>query len=179
VLELGAGNGAAAGRLASLEPSIPSIVCIDFSPSALRSFPRRLSADGRISKVASDARKLPFHEGAFDFVLARHILTHVAPGVEVELLSEARRVMRDGAGIYIEVFAPGDVRNRTGGNCEERESRDGGLVWRFYDASSLMDAVESAGLEVDTSKVVSRSVTFDAVRYPRESIVCLAHRTSG
>ena len=95
-LELGAGCGAAAAELArSVWPD--GIACVDVSATALRSFPKRLAADPRILRLVADARKLPFRDLSFDFVMARHILTH-ALGRDDELSGPARQSAEDRVG---------------------------------------------------------------------------------
>lgn len=63
---------------------------------ALTYFSRRVETD-----VLGDATRLPFRAGAFDYVVARHVLEHVAD--PIRMLRNISRVMRPGGRAVITV----------------------------------------------------------------------------
>ncbi|MEU5053699.1 class I SAM-dependent methyltransferase [Streptomyces sp. NPDC021096] len=65
---------------------------LDTSPEAIRQ-----TAVGRVTALHASANNLPFTDGAFDIVTARHMLYHVPDPAQA--LREARRVLRPG-GVY-------------------------------------------------------------------------------
>ena len=105
ILDLGAGSGAVASRLAARLRNAGFAVRI-----AALDIQWRHLAVGRVtgaapsaSPVAGDALRLPFRDEAFDFVVSTLFWHHFSPGENRDVLAEARRVARLG-------FAMLDVR---------------------------------------------------------------------
>jgi SAM-dependent methyltransferase len=86
LLEIGAGTGAVTRRLRSALPAL-AITALDHDPVLLAHVS---GAD----TVVADAQSLPLPDAAFDAVLLRYVLQHVASPSRV--LSEAVRVLRPG-----------------------------------------------------------------------------------
>ncbi|MFH0815325.1 MAG: class I SAM-dependent methyltransferase [Methanobacteriota archaeon] len=177
VIEMGAGNGNAAGKLANAMPAGSRLVCFDVSKKALMQFSQRLRNDGRVFSAVADARATPFREGSFNSVLVRHVLTHAIPGDESRILSEVRRLLSKNGRALVEVFTPEDMRHGKGRDLAPGVFlHGGGLVWRFFSEGDIREAVAKAGLEILELDVVSRHVTFRGKRYLRESIVAIVSR---
>lgn len=89
LLDIGCGTGSFLRRLSGSGHSGP-LTGLDSSPAAARA-----CAEIRgVRAVTGDAVRLPFRDGEFDAVTARHMLYHV-PDV-TQALAEARRVLRTG-----------------------------------------------------------------------------------
>lgn len=95
LLEIGCGEGA---NLHHLRTAGAVRFGIDYS-SARTAFARRATG---AHTVTADATRLPFSDGAFDVVLIRDVLHHIANADGV--LAEARRVLRRGG--RLTVFEP-------------------------------------------------------------------------
>jgi SAM-dependent methyltransferase len=81
VLDVGAGDGALAARLAARRPDL-SLHCVDVQVRPTSLFPIQLF----------DGAKLPFSDGAFDAVVLADVLHHTVE--PLRLLEEVRRVTR-------------------------------------------------------------------------------------
>ena len=179
-LELGAGNGAAAAELARGECWRGGIACVDVSATALRSFPKRLAADSRILRLAGDARRLPFRGGSFDFVNARHVLTHTIGRDDEAILGEAARVLVPGGKLSAEVFSVRDARGEKGADLGAGlKLREGGLVWRFYDERGLERILRKAGFAKIEICSVRRAASYRGSALTRESLAAVAEKSTG
>jgi ubiquinone/menaquinone biosynthesis C-methylase UbiE len=179
-LELGAGNGAAAAEMARGDGWHCGIACVDASTTALRSFPKRLVADSRIIRLAGDARRLPFRGGSFDFVNARHVLTHTIGRDDEAILREAVRVLVSGGMLSAEVFSVRDAREEKGSNFGAgAKLREGGLVWRFYDERGLERILRKAGFAKVEIFEVRRDVSYRGAALTRESLAAMAEKPTG
>lgn len=98
VLDIGFGTGSFLRRLGDGY----TLTGVDTSDAAIA------AADGFTARWA-DAQDLPFEDGSFDAVTARHMLYHVPDPVRA--ISEARRVLRSG-GIFAAVV---NIENATPG----------------------------------------------------------------
>lgn len=98
VLELGCGPGTLwAGRLHHVPPSC-RVVLSDISGGMVREAVGRLGEGSRFKFAVLDAQTIPYAAGAFDAVIANHMLYHV-PNVN-RTLSEIQRVLRPGGRLY-------------------------------------------------------------------------------
>ena len=55
--------------------------------------------DGKVRRVAADARHLPFRDGAFEVITSSHFFHHFNPEENAALLSESLRVARRGVAV--------------------------------------------------------------------------------
>ncbi len=103
LLEIGCGAG---GLWADNLDRIPAgweITLTDASPGMLAEAQRNLSIQRRFAFRLADAQKLPFEDGAFDAVIANHMLYHVPD--RPRAFSEIARVLRDGGTLYAATYA--------------------------------------------------------------------------
>ena len=73
VLDVGSGDGAAAGYLA---PYCRSLTCIDTSERMIDAAKKRLRRHGNVTARVADAHELPFQASTFDSVVVFHTLTY-------------------------------------------------------------------------------------------------------
>ncbi len=98
VLDIGCGTGAQSRTLAQW-PGVGEVVGVDQLEPFIK-HARTLAADiPNVSFRQSDARNLPFGDGAFDVVVLHTLLTHV-PGTEA-VLAEVRRVLKPGGQVAV------------------------------------------------------------------------------
>ena len=109
VLDVGCGNGAYLARLATrLDPDVPRFG-LDLSRGMLADLERGWdTACPRPRLIVGDAESLPAADGAFDVVLAMHMLYHV-PAIPLAL-REFRRVLRPGGTLLVATNGPDDKR---------------------------------------------------------------------
>jgi ubiquinone/menaquinone biosynthesis C-methylase UbiE len=94
VLEIGAGGGAMAERIADAFPDV-RLTVTDFDPAMVAAAEDRLERFGdRVRTVQSDATALEFGDGSFDSVLSFIMLHHVIEWEQA--LAEAVRVLKPG-----------------------------------------------------------------------------------
>jgi demethylmenaquinone methyltransferase/2-methoxy-6-polyprenyl-1,4-benzoquinol methylase len=95
VLDCGVGTGALSCALARVWPVPFKLDAIDLSPQMLERASRRLRDTGLEATLRqADVRELPYADGAFDLVMAAHMLEHlVDPSVA---LREMVRVLKPG-----------------------------------------------------------------------------------
>jgi ubiquinone/menaquinone biosynthesis C-methylase UbiE len=99
ILELGCGNAVLWKESAKRIPAEWTITLTDLSDGMLDSAWRNLVVNGRrfnFQKV--DAQAIPFDDGAFDAVIANHMLYHVSD--RFESLKEIKRVLKDGGKLF-------------------------------------------------------------------------------
>lgn len=96
VLEVGCGEGGNIVNALSSGPSRPRIIGLDLFEQKLR-FAVRAGVPG--SFICADASDLPFPDAAFDVVLCRDVLHHVADPARV--VAELRRVCRPDGNVWI------------------------------------------------------------------------------
>ena len=89
LVDVGCGTGSFLARLAR-NGHLGRLTGVDTSPAAVEAL---VGVDG-VEAVLGDATALPFADGEFDLVTARHMLYHV-PDLDAAL-REARRVLRTG-----------------------------------------------------------------------------------
>ena len=96
VLDLGSGDGAAAGYIA---PYCRSLVCVDSNPRMIEAARERLGRYGHVRAEVGDAHDLPFRASSFDAVLLFHTLTYAEKPPRV--LDECARVLRPGGRVVV------------------------------------------------------------------------------
>lgn len=89
VLDVGSGDGAAAGALA---PYCRSLTCVDTSARMIEAARERLHKLKHVAAQVADVHELPFADGSFDAVLMFHTLTYAENPAQA--LAECARVLR-------------------------------------------------------------------------------------
>ncbi len=99
VLDLGSGRGDLWWENQDRLPATWHLTLVDLSPGMLAAARRRLGdVEPHLIFCVADARFLPFTDGAFDAVIANHMLYHVPD--RPRALREIRRVLRPGGHLY-------------------------------------------------------------------------------
>ncbi len=97
VLEIGYGSGYGA---AYLSKSAPSIVAVDITPESISYWQDKEDKNNLIF-VQADGLRLPFKDGSFDVALSFQVIEHIASRNVLNYLSEIRRVIKPGGGVYL------------------------------------------------------------------------------
>ena len=154
-LDLGCGGGHVAYRLA---PHATQVTACDLSPEMLAAVRDTAAARGfgNIATELAAAERLPFADGAFDFVATRFSAHHW--GDLQRGLAEARRVARPGSvAIFIDAVAAAEALFDTHLQAIEL-LRDRSHV-RDYSIAEWTAAAARAGFEVET--VTRRRIRID------------------
>jgi ArsR family transcriptional regulator len=96
VLDVGAGDGAAASTLA---PYCRSLACVDTNTRAIEAAKDRLAKFPHARTHVADVHELPFEDAAFDTVLVFHTLTYAERPQRA--LEECARVLRPGGRLVV------------------------------------------------------------------------------
>lgn len=96
VLDVGAGDGAAASALA---PYCRSLTCIDINTRAIEAAKERLAKHPHARAEVADVHQLPYADASFDTVLVFHTLTYAERPRRA--LEECARVLRPGGRIVV------------------------------------------------------------------------------
>jgi SAM-dependent methyltransferase len=96
VLDVGSGDGAAAGALA---PYCRSLTCVDVSSRMIEAAQERLAKFPHVTAEVADVHELPFRAASFDAVLVFHTLTYAEHPTRA--LSECARVLRPGGRLVL------------------------------------------------------------------------------
>jgi ArsR family transcriptional regulator len=142
VLDVGAGDGAAAAVLA---PYCRSLTCVDVNARLVESATQRLVKFSHARARVADVHALPFAAAAFDSVLLFHTLTYAADPAKA--LRECARVLRPGGRLVVLCLDRHEQQEIT--------TRYGELHPGFS-PDALRELVTLAGLEVRTAHVASR-----------------------
>jgi SAM-dependent methyltransferase len=142
VLDVGSGDGAAAGSLA---PYCRSLTCIDTSARMIEAATERLGKFAQATALVADVHAMPFDEASFDSVLVFHTLTYAEhPG---RALGECARVLRPGGRLVLLCLDRHEQRDMT--------ARYGELHPGFSPAN-LRRLVAKAGLDVVSCDIACR-----------------------
>jgi ubiquinone/menaquinone biosynthesis C-methylase UbiE len=135
VLEIGCGSGKTAGAL--LHRSC-DVTAIDFSEKAVEMTRRIMMRYDTGDAVVADARHLPFHDNAFECVVARHVIGHVGIEGRRAVAREAARVLQPAGHLVVQVFSVDDMRNGNGRQVEGGTFlRGGGIVTHYFTIPEL------------------------------------------
>jgi ubiquinone/menaquinone biosynthesis C-methylase UbiE len=126
VLELGCGDGKSMAAAKELD-----VIGVDISREGLRLCAARLGGCGPL--LQADATCLPFTDGAFDAVLAFHILENLNDAEVRALALEVAHVLHPDGILWVRCFHPDDMRSPTQGGKEERS----GISYRYRDEGAL------------------------------------------
>jgi ubiquinone/menaquinone biosynthesis C-methylase UbiE len=147
VLELGCGDGKTLMALARQD--LGALIGLDSSRAGL-DICTAIDRKGVLTVphlVLGDATALPFEDGAFDAVMAHHVLDHMLADGRTKAVSEAVRVMRKGGRISFKGFSVKDMRAGKGEEVEENTyQRGNGLLYHYFSVDEVMELF--AGLEV-------------------------------
>jgi SAM-dependent methyltransferase len=144
VLDVGAGDGAAAAVLA---PYCRSLTCVDLNARLVETVTQRLAKFSHARARVADVHALPFEGAAFDSVLLFHTLTYAADPAKA--LRECARVLRPGGRLVVLCLDRHEQQEIT--------TRYGELHPGFA-PDALRELVTLAGLEVRASHVASREL---------------------
>jgi SAM-dependent methyltransferase len=85
-----------------------TVTLTDASPGMVRAARERLGPDRRMAFRVADARDVPFRDGAFEAIIANHMLYHVPD--RPRALSEVVRVLSPGGCLYAATNGEGHMR---------------------------------------------------------------------
>jgi SAM-dependent methyltransferase len=137
VLELGSGNGKSFSALISRGISVTAI---DFSPSAARMSHYIAMQIGTGAVAIADARQLPFSAGAFDAVIAIHIIGHMCEKDRERIAKESMRVLRDDGMLWFSGFACEDLRFGKGNLVEPQTfERANGTITHYFSEPEVQE----------------------------------------
>ncbi|MGK3963898.1 ArsR/SmtB family transcription factor [Sorangium sp. So ce118] len=142
VLDVGSGDGAAAGSLA---PYCRSLTCIDSSSRMIESAKERFSTRPHVRAQVADAHELPFRDASFDSVLVFHTLTYAEHPPRV--LEECARVLRPGGRVVVLSLDAHQQREVTAPYGERHPG---------FSPSDLRAMLTHVGLDVVVSDVACR-----------------------
>ena len=108
ILELGCGPGQLWSENEERIPDGWTVTLTDASPGMVGAARERLGPDRRMAFRVADARDIPFTDGAFDAVIANHMLYHVPD--RPRALSEVARVLSPGGSLYAATNGEGHMR---------------------------------------------------------------------
>lgn len=144
VLDVGAGDGAAAAVLA---PYSRSLTCVDVSVRLVETAAQRLAKFEHARASVADVHALPFGDQSFDSVLLFHTLTYAADPPKA--LAECARVLRPGGRLVVLCLDRHEQQEIT--------TRYGELHPGFT-PDALRALLLAAGLRVRTAHVASREL---------------------
>jgi ArsR family transcriptional regulator len=142
VLDVGSGDGAAAGHIA---PYCRSLTCIDTSARMIDAARKRLARHGHVTAEVADVHALPFETASFDSVLVFHTLTYAAQPERA--IEECARVLRPGGRLVLLSLAQHEQREVTAPYGERHPG---------FSPRALRALLSKAGLEVTFSDVACR-----------------------
>lgn len=98
ILDFGAGVG---NSLGPMKETFPSAEIVLLDPSAKSLDVARTRHPGKARFQHFDGGEIPFEDGAFDLVFAACVFHHIPGLLHVPLLKEIRRVMGQGASLFV------------------------------------------------------------------------------
>jgi malonyl-CoA O-methyltransferase len=160
ILDVGAGTGALAARLAAREPT-PRLTLADLAPGMCATA-RAAVRDAAV--VTADAEALPFPDRRFDAVVSSSTfqwLTRLEPA-----LAEARRVLAPRGTLVLALFAERTLRELREAWLHVAGPGGGARMHRFFRREEVAAAVGAAGLEIvalEEEEIVERHADARAV----------------
>jgi ArsR family transcriptional regulator len=142
VLDVGSGDGAAAGSLA---PYCRSLTCIDSSAKMIEAARERLLRYDHVRARVADVHDLPFADASFDAVLVFHTLTYAEKPARA--LAECARVLRPSGRLVVLCL---DEHRQHEVTAPYGERHPG------FSPPTLRELLSGTGLEVRTSEVACR-----------------------
>jgi len=142
VLDVGSGDGAAAGYLA---PYCRSLTCVDTSARMIDAAKERLAKHAHVRVQVADVHDLPFRAASFDSVVVFHTLTYAEQPQRA--LEECVRVLRPGGRVALLSLDQHDHRDVTAPYGERHAG---------FSPRTLRSLVTRAGLTVGFCDVACR-----------------------
>jgi len=142
VLDVGSGDGAAAGYIA---PHCRSLTCIDVNARMIDAAGMRLSRHANVRAQTADMHELPFRAGSFDCILLFHTLTYAEKPQRA--LDECARVLRPSGRVVVLALDAHDHQAITAGYGERHPG---------FTARTMKKLLARAGLTVTFSDVACR-----------------------
>jgi ArsR family transcriptional regulator len=159
VLDVGSGDGAAAGYLA---PYCRSLTCIDTSSRMIEAAKERLARYDNVETHVGDVHDLPFHASSFDSVVVFHTLTYAEHPQRA--LEECARVLRPGGRLVLLSLDQHEQREVTAPYGERHAG---------FSPSTLRSLLSRAGLTVSFCNVACR----EAKKPHFQVVLAVAHKT--
>lgn len=141
-LDVGSGDGAAAGSLA---PYCRSLTCVDTNERMIEVARERLQRFKHVKAQVADVHALPFAEASFDAVLLFHTLTYAEKPAQA--LAECARVLRPRGRLVLLCL---DEHRQHEITAPYGERHPG------FSPSKVRELLTSSGLSVRTSEVACR-----------------------
>jgi SAM-dependent methyltransferase len=142
VLDVGSGDGAAAGAVA---PYCRSLTCVDTGARLIDAAKDRLAKFPHARARVADVHDLPFAEGSFDTVLVFHTLTYAENPARA--LAECARVLRPGGRLVLLCL---DEHNQHEVTARYGERHPG------FSPRAVRALLRAVGLEVANAEVACR-----------------------
>jgi ArsR family transcriptional regulator len=158
VLDVGSGDGAAAGAIA---PYCRTLTCIDNNARLIRTARERLATHPHVATRIADAHALPFADASFGTVLLFHTLTYAERPARG--LAECARVLRPGGRLVVLCLNRHTQYELTAPYGERHPG---------FSPRALRGLLSRAGLEVVTSDVACR----EAKRPHLEVVLAIADK---
>ncbi|RNC71370.1 MAG: malonyl-[acyl-carrier protein] O-methyltransferase BioC [Desulfuromonadales bacterium] len=149
ILDVGAGTGLLASRLAERHPA-SFLACVDLAPGMVRTARAAIGRRDAVVAVA-DAEQLPFADHSFDLVVSTSTFQWLT--TLDTAFAEARRVLAPGGTFAFALFGEGTFRElkssyRAALEAAGRETDD--RTQRFFPAGEVRSALERNGFTVST-----------------------------
>lgn len=171
ILDAGCGNGK---YTLPLRMRGYDVTGIDVSLNALE-IARTDSTKHRlaIGFIAGDICSMPFSDNSFDAVFCYGVLQHLLLKERGLAVSEFRRILVNGGGLYIDVFGKDDMRH--GGIEVEPDtfSRKSGIIYHYFNREELERLLAGFSFRVFESRIIKR---FDGKNYTRHMINAVAKK---
>jgi ArsR family transcriptional regulator len=142
VLDVGSGDGSAAGYLA---PYCRSLTCVDISTRMIDAAKERLARYDNIAAQVADVHELPFRASSFDTVVVFHTLTYAEHPQRA--LGECARVLRPGGRLVLLSLDEHEQREITAPYGERHAG---------FSPRTLRSLLSRAGLAVSVCDVACR-----------------------
>ncbi len=158
VLDIGCGTGA---HLKLYQKEKCSVFGIDLSAAMLKIAGKKLGSNADLKLC--DASNTPFANDKFDLILSSTVLHEMSPRVRVDVLNEAKRVLKKDGRILLIDFHTGPIKKFKGTFSKIRitiaeiaAGREHYKNYRhFIKNGGLPVLIESHGFEVEDKKIVS------------------------
>jgi malonyl-CoA O-methyltransferase len=153
ILDVGAGTGALAARLAGGRPGL-RLALADLAPGMCAA---AAAAVPRAAVIRADAEALPFAAGAFDAVLSSSTFQWL--GALGPAVAEAARVLAPGGTLVLSLFAERTLHELRGAWLEVAGPNGAARLHRFFRREELAAALGGAGLQplaLEEAEIVER-----------------------